>query len=225
MKKFILGLDGMDRTGKSSIGKSGNILVAGTFSDRLGRDFTCFNGHENRYSTVAKECFKDRFNGVSKIVSSGIAIAELLEGIEYMFDYGCDSLIMPRTFVSSLVYMRMRGDYTAATMLMQDIQPILEKFDIGFMSVLLTVSKETMKERGSKDDSYEILYYDQIAQSMSSTTHDFKVPRTHITKLNTEYMGIDETIDALIDEAKRYLDRGGSDMDIGEYVQNFVNRY
>lgn len=223
MKKFIIGLDGMDRTGKSTIGLTGNSATRQEFHRRLGKNVMVYNGHENRYSVSAKACFKDRMNGLSAIVSSGVAIAELLEAIEIMHEFDADGLVMPRTFASSLVYMCMRGDYDDARSLRRDVEKILEKFDIGFCGIYFRISEQAMINRGSAIDSYEIVNYEKTFSSMSYAVRKFQVPRTHLEIASVDGLTIEQTLETVIDRSKQYLDLGGSDMDLREYGRNYVN--
>nr|CAI3971133.1 hypothetical protein ORM20_00084 [Ochrobactrum phage ORM_20] len=222
MKKIIVGLDGMDRTGKSSLGASRSLKASGVFSDMIGQDFISFNGHENRYSAIAKECFKDTSNGISAAVSKGVAIAELLEGIEHMNSFGYDGLIMPRTFASSIVYMCMRGDYTEAEILMQDVRHILEKFEISYVGFYLEISKETMIERGSKEDSYEIVKYNHVLNAIDYCTKRHRCAFTHLERVDVNNSSIDSTLYEVVTRTRKFIELGGRDMDHDEYAIEYV---
>ncbi|QIW87741.1 hypothetical protein Ab1vBOLIVR5_gp93c [Agrobacterium phage OLIVR5] len=178
----------MDRTGKSTLAKP-----------EMLRQFPSVRGyyfHETRYSNQAKELFQDPVTSVS--VSKALAISELLEVVAYMEDYGNNKVIMPRSFLSSMIYMDMRGNFPEALSLQVQCDYILDKYNIVHVPVFLSVSKIGMMYRGAKENSFEVKNYDAVKASI-----DKVAPKNSLTYDSGAWM-MEDLRDELVRTIYRY---------------------
>ncbi|QGZ13894.1 hypothetical protein PP939_gp214 [Rhizobium phage RL38J1] len=164
-KARVLVLEGLDRTGKDTLARR--------FSENAVFEFKHnnfdINLHREYYDITRSNMKSDNKEFVSRITNA-MAISEymqLLGFIKRYVGYGYDDFVVPRLFPSTIVFDAVRG--AALTRLEEVILEIKKRFeeenDIEISMRLFTmfVQPQTMIERGSTKDSFEIKNYDKIA--------------------------------------------------------------
>ena len=167
--KIVL-FDGFDRTGKDTIA---NQL---SYEKNICKFHHAFMGYE-----LTRNIFKQYHDDPSFVndVSRSMAISELIQVVSQAtslveLDIEDPILIVPRSFVSTLIYDAVRRGFVSRHDLghYEKIIELEEKrsgIKLNFVPMVFTTSVETMKERGSAEDSFEVLRYGEVSEFTKRT--------------------------------------------------------
>jgi thymidylate kinase len=165
-KVKLLVIEGLDRTGKDTLAEHfEEYAVLRHRHNNLGR------GLDKEYYEITRSNMKDSDPYYVSAITSAMAVSEFIQLLSFIkrcvVRHGRRSFVVPRLFPSTVVFDAVRG-IQKRTRLEANILKMKERFekenDIEIDMRLLTLfaNRDTMIQRGSTEDSFEIKNYDKI---------------------------------------------------------------
>ncbi|QIG69709.1 hypothetical protein EVB81_140 [Rhizobium phage RHph_I46] len=181
----LLVVEGLDRTGKD------------TLCERFHWDSDAVHIELNEFRDFPKHTYYDttrqmmRSNKKSFVsaVTNAMAVTEFMQVLSFIKNYsdmGSNSFSVARLFPSTVVFDLVRGveESRLDTLIAQIKKTFEEENDIKIDMHLLTLvtNKEEMLQRGSTEDSFEIVNYDTILDYFMEYTTDHSFSKTLFKK-------------------------------------------